>query len=292
MKDWLFFLLLISFFSSNAQVGINTTNPSGASVLHIESSNNGVHFGGFLPPKVTLADRDNIAVGAGDDGMMIFVTDGDERCLQIYNEGRARWENIYCFNAVSSLEFVAAWEINGVSGYGSSPFDATTTITQVTVGGLTRGDGVTTDGAGASNAWGGNGWNDGSDLSSAIIADNFITFTLSPNTGSTLSLNSIAPYNIRRSASGPTTGQWQYSIDGNNYYNIGTEITWGEITAATGNLQNMIDLSGISDLQNISSSQTVTFRIVYWDASTPGGNWYINHFQLGEDFIIIGSVMP
>lgn len=293
MKKWLFFSVLISFFYSFSQVGINTTNPSNASVLHIASSSDGLNFGGFLPPKVTIAERDAILAGAGDDGLVVFVAEGNDRCLQIYNEGRTRWENIYCFSAVApTSEIIAGWDTNGLTNFGPSPFAATTTIPEIAVGGLTRGSGVETSVTPANHAWGGHGWNEGSDLPTAIANNNFATFTIMPNTGNTLSLISIEPYNIRRSTTGPTTGQWQYRINAGPYTNIGAAITWGSITTAAGNPQAAIDLSSIAELQNLLPTQTVTFRIVNWDSPSADGTWYINDFQSGDDLIIIGNVSP
>jgi len=90
------FLLL--FFSGLlfAQVGINTTVPSSASVLHLESLNGSGSHGGFMPPKVTLAQRGLIPVTASDDGMMVFLSDGVTRCVQIYDGASSTWVNFYC----------------------------------------------------------------------------------------------------------------------------------------------------------------------------------------------------
>lgn len=79
-----------------AQVGINTTNPSPAAVLDVESSNNGTNFGGFLPPRVDATGRANITskATATDDGLMIFFI--DTRCLQMWNGVDSVWEDVYC----------------------------------------------------------------------------------------------------------------------------------------------------------------------------------------------------
>ena len=49
-----------------------------------------------------------------------------------------------------------------------------------------------------------------------------------------MSLSDIAAYNVRRSASGPSTGLWQYKVGSGFYVDIGTPITWGAVTTATG----------------------------------------------------------
>jgi len=79
-----------------SQVGINTSNPSPASVLDVHSTADNIKFGGFMPPKVSLAERDLIPVTVVDEGMLIFYSEGNERCIQIYNNVDDLWENVYC----------------------------------------------------------------------------------------------------------------------------------------------------------------------------------------------------
>ena len=95
MKKIAFLLLLCSGLIS-AQVGINTSSPSPASVLHLESLNGSNTHGGFMPPKVTLAERALIPVTAADDGMMVFLSDGTTRCVQIYDATNTTWVDFYC----------------------------------------------------------------------------------------------------------------------------------------------------------------------------------------------------
>lgn len=104
----LFLLLLFAAYHSVAQVGINTTTPSAASALHVASSANNVNFGGLMPPKVTLAQRNAIPVSAADDGLLVFLTNGSTRCLQVYNGVQGIWNDIYCINlapVATSVQF-------------------------------------------------------------------------------------------------------------------------------------------------------------------------------------------
>lgn len=289
MKNFILFFLLFNFLASFSQVGINTTNPSPAAVLDVNSSSNGVNYGGFMLPRVTLAQRDLIPVTEDDYGLLVYVVEGTSRELQVWDG--ENWQKLFptTFNVDVTM---AAWEVNGVTNFGPSPFNPTSSNSNVTVGGLTRGAGLTTTGGGANNAWGANGWFSAAPTetqTTAIDNNNFVTFTITPNFGVTLSLISIEPYNIRRSGTGPTTGIWQYSIDGVNFIDIGSEITWGG-TATTGNSQTSIDLSTISDLQNLTSDTTVTFRIVNWGASEAVGTWYINDIA-GNDLIVKGTII-
>lgn len=282
-----FFFFLLLAFTGFSQVGINTTNPSEASVLDVKSSSDGTNFGGFLPPRVSLAERDLIPVTAADEGMLVYVLNAPNSQLQIW-DGTA-WQAVFPQNIEFSAA-LASWEMAGLAASGPNPFASTESSSTVTIGGLTKGPAI--GDAGAGSAWGGNNWFDtGTDLpQDAITAGSYITFTISPNFGINLSISTIEPYNIRRSSTGPTIGLLQYSLDGLNFIDIGSDITWGATTDGTGNPQVAIDLSGIADLQNLTSTTTVTFRIVNWGASGTTGAWYINNQVAGPDFIIRGNV--
>jgi hypothetical protein len=117
---------------------------------------------------------------------------------------------------------------------------------------------------------------------------------ITANTVFTVSFSDIASYKIRRSATGPSTGQWQYQLGVGAFENIGSAITWGSTTSATGNTQAAIDLSAIPSLQNVAAGTPVTFRVVTWGATNTGGTWYLNDplDTTPNDFIINGTVIP
>lgn len=193
-------------------------------------------------------------------------------------------------NLAQAQSTLAGWDFSGYSGYGSSPASPNTTASNITVGGLTRGSGVGTSGTAASNAWGGVGW-DSTSLNNAVTANDFATFSVTASSGYTVSFTSIEAYNVRRSGTGPTTGQWQYRIGSGSFTNIGSAITWGSTTSAAGNAQSAIDLSGITALQNVAAGTTVTFRVVNWGGASTG-TWYLNNFGItgSEDFVVQGTV--
>ncbi len=188
---------------------------------------------------------------------------------------------------------LGGWDFNGLSGFGGGSLAPGTTGSNVSVGSLTRGSGITTAGSGASNGWGADGWDGQTTAAGAITANKFITFTITANSNFAVSLSSISAYNIRRSGTGPTTGLWQYKVGAaGSFIDIGTAITWGGTTTAAGNAQASINLSGIANLQNVASGTVITFRIVNYNASGSGGTWYLNNFQTGNDLVINGSVIP
>ncbi len=193
---------------------------------------------------------------------------------------------LVCGNAKATV--LAGWEMTGLSGYGPSPFSPATTAANLTIGGLTRGSGVGTSGQAAGSAWGGNAWTDTSE-SAAISGNRYATFTVTANSGYKVSFTDIPAYNIRRSGTGPNTGIWQYQVGTGPFNDIGSDITWGSNTTSTGNGQPAIDLSGISDLQNVPAGTTVTFRIVTWGGGS-AGTWYVNNVSSGQDLQVEGTV--
>ncbi|MFM8837404.1 MAG: beta strand repeat-containing protein, partial [Bacteroidota bacterium] len=156
--------------------------------------------------------------------------------------------------------------------------------------------GVATTGTPATNGWGGNGWDayttaGAGNLDSTIARGDFVSIVFTVASGTTVSFTSIPAYNVRRSSSGPATGQWQYSIGAAGIFvNIGNPITWGAVTTGTGNPQSAIDLSTIAALQNLAGGTTVTFRIVNMGATASSGTWYLNQLATaGRDITFMGT---
>ncbi len=113
-------LYIFSGAISIAQVGINTTTPSPASVLEISSTSDNISYGGFIPPRVpTVATRDLINPSSGDIGLMVFVETTE--CLQIWNG--TTWEDLYCLNTVSLQGVFQNFDLSTAWGYSSDiPF--------------------------------------------------------------------------------------------------------------------------------------------------------------------------
>ena len=99
---------------ANAQVGINTSTPNSNSVLELNSHFSSGNYGGFMPPKLTIAERDAIPVTVADDGLMAYVSGfaAGERCLQLFNGSKLTWESIQCFE-VPSVPLVVWLETMG-----------------------------------------------------------------------------------------------------------------------------------------------------------------------------------
>ncbi|GGE45278.1 hypothetical protein GCM10010832_26510 [Psychroflexus planctonicus] len=76
----------MAIHTTNAQVGIGTTSPDASAQLEVQSTTKG-----FLPPRMTEDDRDNISSPA--QGLMIYCTNcGSNGEAQLYNG--AAWVNM------------------------------------------------------------------------------------------------------------------------------------------------------------------------------------------------------
>lgn len=70
------FLLICTFLQINGQVGIGTTTPDESAILELESNSKG-----FLPPRMTILERDGIEQPA--EGLTIF--NKDNNTLEFFN---------------------------------------------------------------------------------------------------------------------------------------------------------------------------------------------------------------
>ncbi len=174
---------------------------------------------------------------------------------------------------IPAIAQLAAWSPAGLSGYGPSPWAATTVAPNITVGGLTRGPGVSTGGTAAGSAWGGTNW-----------AGYYASFTIRANAGYQVSLSSLSLF-YRRSGTGPGTGQLQYSTDGSTFTNVpGGAFTYSSTSSSGASLPS-VTLSTITDLQNVPCNTTITFRIVN-SGGASAGTWYV----FGSGLSVTGTV--
>src|SRR5262245_35432676 len=104
----------------------------------------------------------------------------------------------------SNAAVVAGWNSNGLTSFGPNAHSATTVEQGITVGGLTRGEGLTTSGNATANAWGGSGFNpttgstNALSVAEAVANNDYFSFSLTPQEGYSLSLSSIN-FDYRRS---------------------------------------------------------------------------------------------
>jgi hypothetical protein len=94
MKYFIFAFFFLISSSANAQVGIGTSSPAGSAQLEVSSTSKG-----FLPPRMTLAQRELISGPAA--GLMIWCSNCGTGEVQVFN-GTA-WRNMTGGNTSSIL---------------------------------------------------------------------------------------------------------------------------------------------------------------------------------------------
>lgn len=184
---------------------------------------------------------------------------------------RISWRQLTTIVALFILSLVntavyaqlAFWNPNNVSGFGPSPWAATSAGANLTVTGLTRGAGVATSQTAASTGWGGNGWGG--------AANQDATFTIRANTGYQVSYSSFN-LTYRRSGTGPSAGTLEYAIGSGAYTVIGS-FSFSS-TSSSGAAHPAISLTGVAALQNVPATTTIKFRILPTGGQSTG-TWYV-----------------
>ena len=154
--------------------------------------------------------------------------------------------------------------------------------------GLNRGAGVSLSGLVSNGYWGASDWSN-STAEDGITKKKFLTFSLKTANGKVVNFTSINKFKIRIAANGPLKYQFDYQIDGGDF-KTGTIISGPTAIAGDFNL-GPIDLTKISDLQNIPPSKTVTFRITPFAASGTGVFYFGGGtLDMEADFSLGGSI--
>lgn len=122
--------------------------------------------------------------------------------------------------------------------------------------------------------WGCLSWSN-STAAVGISENKFMSFKLQSTSGKTVNYSLIDTVNIRVNTNGPNQYLFQYQINSGSFVNIATR-SIPTVTSLTTAKLNPISLSGISALQNVPSTSTVTFRIVPYGATTT------NSFAIGD----------
>jgi len=187
---------------------------------------------------------------------------------------------------------LVGWDVSGLPGglnnYGTSPLTPTTNAPNLAIVGLTRGAGVKQSGTGPLGGWGGTGFTNINE-STAIASNLFATFSITASNGYKMSFTSISRFDYKHSGTGPSNGVLQYQVGSGAFTDI-TNIAYS--SSSTGATNAIIDLSGITALQNIGANTNVTFRIVNYGGTSSGGTWYV-YDEVGSsalDFAIQGTV--
>lgn len=99
----------------------------------------------------------------------------------------------------------------------------------------------------------------------------YYQFTIQAKKGYKVSLSSIDA-SLRRQLESPYIYRWMYSLDGKSFTDLGKADMTAEDLNNNGAKQPSISLAEYKDLQNVSSSKTVTFRIYAWGGTSKTGS--------------------
>jgi len=186
---------------------------------------------------------------------------------------------------------IVGWDFEGFDGNEES-VEATTLDPFLKNSSIVRGDGINPNTL--ANSFNSSGFTNDSTatIEDAIANNDYIEFTMQAQDGFTVSLSSIDA-RFRRSSTGPDHFQWMYSLDefATDGIEIGEVIIYEE-EGGNGHDQDIIDLSGITELQDVDSETVITVRLYGWNAGAAGGTFALGR-RSGNDLEITGSIgMP
>lgn len=167
---------------------------------------------------------------------------------------------------------IVGWQMNSPNTTGNeATLDARIVDPNLNMSTLLRGAGV--NASNLARAFSSTGYQVGATQVDAIANDQYLEFEVSAAVGFNVSLATLDA-NFRRSKTAPTMFLWRYSLDGATFFDIGIPINYNAVGGG-GQVQAQIDLSGITDLQNVASGTSVTFRLYGWGATDVRGTFAI-----------------
>lgn len=172
-----------------------------------------------------------------------------------------------------------AWQFGVPQSLGDEPtYSSTTTDASAASSVLSRGSGLTPRGLQRGFSAEFINWvASGTTKSNAITNNDYFEFSFTAKTNYTANLGSIET-KLRRSTFGPNAYRWMYSINGAAFIEIGTADVSFTDSNGEGVVQPSVDLSGISSLQNLSSTSTIRFRLYVWGETTNSGTFAIARY--------------
>jgi hypothetical protein len=173
------------------------------------------------------------------------------------------------------VNVLLAWQFGAPASLGSeSTYAATTVVSGLAASNLSRGSGITATALGRGYA--ANGWSLTTNTkANAISTNQYMQFTVAPVTGKIVTLTALNARLRRSSATAPNAYIWTYSTNGTSFTDIGSDVSF--TSTADGADQTQIDLSSITELQNVPAGTTLTFRIYAW-----GGTSTTSTFSIGR----------
>lgn len=179
---------------------------------------------------------------------------------------------------------ILAWDFNGNTG-SETTVNATTVDPNLNVSTLYRSGGISA--TNLNNTFAATNFTTNGGFFNAFYNE-YLEFQISATCGYTVSLSTL-DVNFRRTNKAPSSFRWLYSLDGFNFYYIGVSDISYTVAGGNGTPQTQIDLSTISDLQNVPSNTTIYVSLIAWNATGSNGKFAIGRLS-GNDLSVGGSV--
>lgn len=182
---------------------------------------------------------------------------------------------------------IVAWSMNAPNTAGNeTTLDARTLDPNLNMSTLSRGAGINPDAL--ARTFSSDDYTNNGTQADALANDDYFEFDVSAIPTYQVSLTTLDA-NFRRSNTGPNMFLWKYSLDGVNFIDIGSPISYTGVADGAFNTQTQIDLSSIPALQNVISGTTITFRLYGWGSTNAGGSFAFGR-QNSNELSIGGSV--
>jgi len=173
---------------------------------------------------------------------------------------------------------IVAWQFGNPASQGDeATYNATTNDANLSASVLSRGIGILPTALGRGFA--ANGWDNGTTKANAITNNEYFEFSINAKPGYLVSVSTLDARLRRSGSTAPNAYIWKYSINGSNFNEIGTDVSF--TSTADGVDQTQIFLSGILDLQNVPSSTTITFRLYAWGGTSTAATFSIARYASG-----------
>ena len=175
----------------------------------------------------------------------------------------------------STLQTIIAWQFGNPASIGNEiTYNATTNNINLNISTLSRGNGISP--TALVRGFSANSWGDSATKINAVSNNEYFEFSINPKIGYKVSLSTLDA-TLRRSSTGPNVYIWKYSTDGNTFTDIGIDMNF--TSTADGVAQPQINLSGLSTLQNVTNSTTITFRIYAWGGTSASATFAIARYS-------------
>jgi hypothetical protein len=175
---------------------------------------------------------------------------------------------------------IVAWDVSGVNASANNPLAAGTLNSLLASATLSLGGGVTA--SATSNTFGGTGFNQTS-FASAISADDYLSFTLTPAATTDLSLSSVSMLLGVATAVTNFNVALASSVTGFTT----SDAIWTFSFATASPAVQTVSLSGVTALQNLGGP--VEFRVYGW-RDTTGTTTFRIRDNSGSDLSLAGTV--